>query len=138
MPPSTAHARVGNTVLMFDHTNIRFGPNPIPGLSEWPLLASTDGINWIELDTRTAQNVHALQINAGDSFWVYGGHGGGGDDVSPESATIWISRDGSSWEPVDTSFAPPSSVVVVGDVIILADSAHNNIGTYWIGTLHDQ
>jgi hypothetical protein len=141
IPISTHHAQVGDTVLMFDHTNATCCASPIPGVSQWPLLASNDGTNWTQIDTRAGEDVHALRIVAGDSFWLYGPDiGGGGDDIEIDaSTTLWISRDGRDWEPIDTPFAQAGGVVVSGNTIFLVShNAFDLSATYWIGTLTDQ
>jgi hypothetical protein len=141
IPISSHHAQVGDTVLMFDHTNATCCGNLIPGLSQWPLLASNDGINWIEIGTPAAQDVHALQIRAGDSFWVYGPDvGGGGNQLEPDpTSPLWISRDGRTWEPIDILFAPFGFVQVLGDTIYLVSgNAFDGTATYWVGTFSEQ
>jgi len=141
IPISSDHARVGDTILMFDQTNATCCENPIPGTSLWPLLASEDGITWTELSKRPAENVHSLEIEAGDSFWVYGPQiGGGGSGIEIDSSTtIWISGDGFNWEPIDAGFASDPSfsgfVQVAGDTIFIGTSAFEETGTYWVGTV---
>jgi hypothetical protein len=138
VPISSDHAQVGDTALMFDHTYSTCCASPIPGLSEWPLLASNDGINWTQIDTRSAENVHALRITAGDSFWLYGPDiGGGGYDIETNAnTTLWISRDSRNWEPIDIPFAQEGFVQVSGNTITLIPSnGFDDPTTHWIGTV---
>jgi hypothetical protein len=139
IPISTHHAQVGDTVLMFDHTNATCCASPIPGVSQWPLLASNDGTNWTHIDTRAGEDVHALRITAGDSFWLYGPDiGGGGNGMETDAnTTLWISRDGREWEPIGTPFVQFGGVVVSGNTIFLASPSALLSATYWIGTLND-
>lgn len=132
VPISTSHPQVGNTVLMFDHTNATCCGNPIAGVSEWPLLESSNGLDWRQIDGRPGEDVHALRIRAGDSFWLYGPDiGGGGNNIETDpSRLLWISSDGREWDPIDISFAAPGGAVVLGDAVFLQDGT----AITWIGT----
>jgi len=141
-------AAVGDTVLIFDHTNATCCLHPIPGTSLWPLLSSNDGINWTEVAQIAGQDVHALHVNAGSSFWIYGPSiGGGGTSIEFNSdTTLGISADGLVWHDIDLSqisdgFAinsdPPVSgfVHVAGDTIFLSSNRGNQ---YWIGVVNTE
>lgn len=140
------HAVVGETALMFDQTNATCCARPIRGTSLWPLLASSDGINWIEVAQIPGDNVHTLHVNAGSSFWIYGpsiGGGGTSIEVGPDT-TLGISRDGVTWQRVDISqvdvqfmAAPRTGFIhVVGNTIFLFnETAFEGIGEYWVGTV---
>lgn len=134
VPISAHHAQVGGSVLMFDHSDATCCGNPIPGTSEWPLLESSDGLTWVEIDRRPGEDVHSLKIVAGDSFWMYGPDigGGGGNIETDPSRRLWISSDGRDWDPVDISFAAPGFSEVLGNTVFLRDGT----STTWIGTLN--
>jgi len=155
IPRSSQHVRVGDTILMIDQTNATCCANPILGESTWPLLASNDGINWTEV-TRLAgstayppvsggsDGVHNLNLVAGESFWVYGpqiGGGGGGIEYDA-STTLWISTDGTNWQPIEVDFDPPAPtnrgrgfVRAAGDFIFVHyyDGADETATIRWVG-----
>lgn len=142
-------AQMDETTLRFDHTGFDIDiatqlallEAGVEGTNEYPLLARGDNGNWVEVATIQAGPM--LQIDAGDSFWVYGPyrHGAPGI-VGPgivryqDSATIWISSDAQEWVPVDISFSWWQSIVTVGGDTIYISGPTVATGTtvYWIGT----
>jgi len=161
IPISYQHLRVGDTILMIDHTAATCCGNSILGESLWPVLASNDGINWTEVSSLAASTayplvsggsdgVHALSLIAGESFWVYGPQISGGDfgiDYDA-STTLWISTDGTNWQPLDVEINPPPlaaggprftnrdrfSVRAAGDFIFIYYPDVGGIATIrWVG-----
>ena len=75
-------------------------------------MASEDGITWTELSIRLVErSVAGLAVEAGASYWIYGPNiGGGGIGIEVDSTTIlWISEDGTSWQPLDLGFMSPNA-----------------------------
>jgi hypothetical protein len=155
IPPSNQHPRVGDTFLMIDHTNATSSDDPIPGESHWPFLTSNDGINWTEVSTRAAstayppvtegnRGIHSLRLGAGESFWLYGPHihsdrFGHTEIQLDESTTLWISTDGTNWQPLDIEFEPPAGsdygvVHTGGDSIFVSYEGPDGIWMIrWVG-----
>lgn len=137
IPYSEGHAVVGNTALMFDITEREVGGSAEPGVTQWPLLASRDGLVWTEIDVVEAEQVFGMQIDAGDSFWIYGPIGGGGSDLGAfRGGYIRISVDGQTWEELDL---PSREVIrIAGDTIFIGPDHENAADlSYWRGTLSD-
>lgn len=134
VPISSNVAMVDGTALMFDHTDLRCCRPPVGAQTQSTLLTSTNGTEWTPHATLDDTTTSGLQVEAGDSFWAYGLHGYGGNNIERygEFATLWISTDALSWVPVDISFTPEHSIVsVVGDTIFVSDAGTGR--QQWIG-----
>lgn len=153
--PTGDYLMVGETFFMIDHTNATRSGNPIPGESHWRFLTSNDGLVWTEVSTRAAstayppvaegsRGIHSLRLEAGESFFLYGPHIYSDrfehTNIQLDDSTIlWISTDGTNWQPLDIPFEPPAGsdygvVHTEGDSILVSyESADGSWPIRWVG-----
>ena len=141
---SGEHPVVGDTVLRIDHTGSTCCGIPTPGESLWPLLSSSDGIQWTEITQIRAEDVHSVHVKAGSSFWIYGPgiYGEGGEiDVAPDSP-IRYSTDGLIWHNLPLPTADDSlesvafgTVHIAGNTIFIARETNASPYQYWVATV---